>query len=69
MYLWNIEEKEQPVSQQENSYDQALTTSQFTSFRVIHHSLWRWEKLLANLDLRGLVVLPELFWRHEKKAG
>jgi hypothetical protein len=68
MYLCTIEEEKQ-ASQSENSFGRVLTTNQFTSFRVIPHKLWWWERSSANLDLHGLVTLPESFWKREMADG
>lgn len=64
-----IPEEENLGTGSENSFGRILTTSQFISFHVIPHSLWRWETSSANLDLRGLVSLPASFWKHETMAG
>lgn len=55
-------EEEKPVSQSENSFGRVLTMNQFTSFHVIPHRLWSWERSSTNLDLHGLVSLPASFW-------
>lgn len=68
MYLWPQEEIKNN-STSENSFGRVLTTNQFTSFHVIPHALWRWERSLTNLNLHGLVVLPASFWNHEKTDG
>jgi len=68
MYLCNTEE-ENLSSTSVSLFDQVLVTSQFTYFRVIPHKLWRWEKSLTNLDLRGHVILPESFWTSETADG
>lgn len=64
-----IQEEENLTSASVNSFGRVLTTSQFTSFRVIPHKLWQWEKSLVNSDLRGLVSLPASFWNHERMDG
>ena len=68
MDLW-AQEEENLTSKSVNSLGRVLTTSQFTSFRVIPHALWRWERSSVSLDLRGLVSLPESFWKRETMDG
>lgn len=55
-------EEEIQASQSENSFGRVLKMNQFTSFRVIPHKLWSWERSFTNLDLRGLATLPASFW-------
>lgn len=63
------QEEENLITKQATSSVQLLTTSQFTSFHVIPHKLWRWETSLANLNLHGLVNLSASFWSHERMDG
>lgn len=68
MYLWPQEEIKND-STSESSFGRVLTTNQFTSFHVIPHALWRWERSWGSSALPGLVVLPESFWNLERMDG
>ena len=68
MYLWPQKETTRG-SISENSFGRVLTMNQFTSFRVIPHALWQWERSSESSVHPGLVVLPASFWRLETIDG